>query len=601
MNLQLLKISFLVIFLLWLKLFCHSQGIPIDTGYHYIHQGGQPEWEEFKMYSPRKQYRLEFQAEANKTEYCLQVRQLDVKTGWKILLNDMFLGYLSMDENEKQVYYAIRAGWLRSGMNILTLAPQDSTDDILFGEIFLHKTPVLEVLNEGKLMVSILDGNTTPVPSRLTIVNKKRILQEAAGMSNDTLAIRPGIIYTATGFITVGLPAGAYRIYATRGFEYGVDSTDLEIHKGQTIDRSLQIYREVETTGLISSDTHLHTLTYSHHGDATVKERLITIAGEGIEMPVITEHNISIDIMSLADSMGLLDHFTPVRGTEMTTSYGHFNVFPLTGNEIPSYEVKNWKEVKRNIEQHSSIKAIILNHARDQHKNFRPIDSTHIIQRHSVQPADWPFLANAIELINSGSTQTEPLQLTYDWFELINKGYKIAGIGSSDTHDVSRFLVGQSRTYIRSKDSIAGRINTNEVINKLVAGRTMVSFGLLTELTVNDRYAAGDTTLMKVPMKATARVSGPSWARAEKLTFFLNGKAIKEVSIKTPSKKGIKCEVEVEIPPIQGTAFLVAIAEGPDDHLVYWPISRPYQPRSTSWKGNILGISGIVWIKENQE
>src|SRR5205085_671010 len=76
-------------------------------------------------------------------------------------------------------------------------------------------------------------------------------------------------------------------------------------------------------------DTHVHTLTYSGHGDATLDERVLTLAGEGVELPVAAEHNRQIDYHAAAVRLGVRKYFTPVVGNEVTTAVGHFNVFPL--------------------------------------------------------------------------------------------------------------------------------------------------------------------------------------------------------------------------------------------------------------------------------
>ena len=55
----------------------------------------------------------------------------------------------------------------------------------------------------------------------------------------------------------------------------------------------LSIRREVSTAGLVACDTHVHTLTYSGHGDATIDERAVTLAGEGIELPIAATTTIS--------------------------------------------------------------------------------------------------------------------------------------------------------------------------------------------------------------------------------------------------------------------------------------------------------------------
>ncbi len=89
----------------------------------------------------------------------------------------------------------------------------------------------------------------------------------------------------------VRVPAGDYTIHAGRGFEYGVATARVSVKAGDTVRQALTIHREVPTEGYVSCDTHVHTLTYSGHGDASADERVVTLAGEGIELPIITEHN----------------------------------------------------------------------------------------------------------------------------------------------------------------------------------------------------------------------------------------------------------------------------------------------------------------------
>jgi len=65
---------------------------------------------------------------------------------------------------------------------------------------------------------------------------------------------------------------------------------------------SLVIFNRTE--GYVSSDTHVHTFTYSRHGDATIEERMLTLAGEGIELPIATDHNLQIDYEPVARAVG---------------------------------------------------------------------------------------------------------------------------------------------------------------------------------------------------------------------------------------------------------------------------------------------------------
>ena len=121
------------------------------------------------------------------------------------------------------------------------------------------------------------------------------------------------MIYTADGTARFGLPAGEYTLYAGRGFEYGIDSVRVSLKPGDTARKELTIRREVPTPGYVACDTHVHTLTHSGHGDATDVERAITLAGEGIELPIATDHNMQVDYHAAAVKAGRAEVLHPGR------------------------------------------------------------------------------------------------------------------------------------------------------------------------------------------------------------------------------------------------------------------------------------------------
>ena len=132
-----------------------------------------------------------------------------------------------------------------------------------------------------------------------------------------------------------------------------MDSIPLTLGPGDHVQKRLSIHHEVQAGNWIGCDPHIHTLTYSGHGDATIRERLLTIAGEGIAMPVMTDHNAAVVVRSEVEEMGLKDWITPVVGDEVTTSIGHFNIFPVdSGSRVPDYHVQDWNQLYDNIEMH---------------------------------------------------------------------------------------------------------------------------------------------------------------------------------------------------------------------------------------------------------
>jgi hypothetical protein len=113
-------------------------------------------------------------------------------------------------------------------------------------------------------------------------------------------------------------------------------------------------------------------LTYSGHGDATVAEPLIALAGEGLELPIATDHNVQIDYRPALESSGVGGFFTPVVGNEVTTPVGHFNVFPLDPNgPVIDFHGLSWSAVFDAIDPRNN-RVVVLNHPRDLHSGFRP-------------------------------------------------------------------------------------------------------------------------------------------------------------------------------------------------------------------------------------
>jgi hypothetical protein len=575
----------------------YSQTRFIEKNIYHLRAGDGVEWKNFKG-SPQKKLAIHFITKENRTEQTLGLRQEDVKQTWNVQLNGNVLGKLQEDENPLFTYFSIPPSSLKNGQNELVILQADTVaDDIRVGAVILENRPLNELLHEATIEISVtLRNSNRLIPAHLTLLNSQRALQPMAVAPDPLLASRSGCIYTGTGKAIFSVPAGNYTLYAGRGFQYGVDSVNIQVKPGDWIKRSLQIEKELPLEGWLSCDTHIHTLTYSGHGDASMVERIITLAGEGIELPVITEHNYCADIDSLSRALNLRQYFTPVPGDEYTTPVGHFTIFPLNPDSlIPDYRANDWNAISGEIGGHSN-RIIILNHAQDLHNNFRPFDPRRHIGVAGIELDGWKFPANSMEVMNSSSQQFDIMQLYRDWFGMMNGGNLLTPVGSSDSHDVSRYLVGQARTYIRYNGNDPANIDKTEVLHRLLAGEVMVSFGLIAEMSIDSIYGPGSIVPAAGQVKVSVKVLAPSWTEADSLFLFTNGKKIRSEKIKAKGAKGIKWQGVWTIPVSNQDMFLVAIATGPDPGKPFWPIPKPYQPTSTEWHPRLIGSSGAIWI-----
>jgi hypothetical protein len=188
------------------------------------------------------------------------------------------------------------------------------------------------------------------------------------------------------------------------------------------------------------------------------------------------------------------------------------------------------------------------------------------------------------------------MRLVRDWFGMLNGGTFLAPVGSSDSHDVSRYIVGQGRTYVRCKDEKPGEIDVEEAVKNFVDGRVMVSCGLLAEITVDGKYGPGDLAPVKGDVVVAVRVLGPAWATADRVELYANGLKIHEAAIEDKGKAGEKWAGKWTLPRPTHDMHLVAVASGPGVEGLFWPIAKPYQPTSPTVRKRVLGLTGAVWL-----
>jgi hypothetical protein len=491
-------------------------------------------------------------------------------------------------------------GALRDGANTLSIIPPKERDDIEVGQFVLDQRPLKEALNESTLNIRVVDDeDQKPLPCRLTITTQYgSLFPFHMETSPPACAVRPGVVYTPDGTARIGLPSGVFKLYASRGFEYSVSTQSVTLPPGRTYPIHLRLKREVPTPGMVACDTHVHTFTYSHHGDATVEERMLTLAGEGIELPIATDHNILTDYTEPARKMGVENYFTPVVGDEVTTEAGHFNIFPVQpGSRVPNRRLTDWPKLMEELRATPGTRVVVLNHPRNIHSNFQPFAAKNFNPVTGENRRGFEFSFDAVETVNSSALQSD-LMLTFrDWFALLNYGYRVTAVGSSDCHDVSRYIVGQGRSYVMCDDANPARINVEAACQSFLKGRVLVSLGLLTQMTVEDKFGVGDlATGLGELMRVNVTVLGPSWTSADRVELYANGVKIREQPIEAPVSSVEKTRVTWIIPRPAYDVHLVAIASGPPVTGPYWQIPKPYQPSSRAWEPRVIGATNPIRV-----
>src|SRR5579863_591818 len=173
-----------------------------DFKIYHLGTAGQPEWLEFANDPPvGRELSLPFDSEVNETESTLFLWQDNVKYAWKVGLNGKPLGQLALYEIPVLGAFAVPAGLLKKGENLLTITPPKEQEDIQVGMVRLDPRPRSQVITEATLDIEVVEPLAGGgVPCRITIVDESvgalPPLQAAAGQA---LAVRPGCVYSPDG------------------------------------------------------------------------------------------------------------------------------------------------------------------------------------------------------------------------------------------------------------------------------------------------------------------------------------------------------------------------------------------------------------------
>lgn len=567
---------------------------------HHLGIPGFPEWDDYSDRTAEGRDLTLTLAGLNTTNTStLLIFQKDVKERWELKMNGHSIGNLFPIEQSQVTAFSIAPEWLDPIENIFTVHAPKAVDDIEIGDLRWHPDPVEIALDSATVHVEVLEEATLKsIPCRITIVDERNALFPVHPMEAEKLTVRPGVLYSGNGKVTFGLSEGNYQLFASRGFEYSVARYSLKVTKGLYQNISLTIKREVDTEGWIASDTHIHTRTFSGHGDAMINESMLSIAGEGIELAVATDHNHHTDFAESAQSMAVDKEFTSVIGNEVTTKVGHFNAFPvLPDSPLPDHNLTHWGELMSSMRKTPGVRVIVLNHPRNIHSQFSPMASKLFDQDTGIHKFASALTFDAMELVTSAALQTDLLKVYRDWFALLNRGHRLVGVGSSDTHDISRYILGQGRSYLRVEDSDPSQISIEEACNALLDGRVLISMGLWVNMQVMDTFEVGDT-VDQLPelIPVDIQVQGPSWVAADEVCLYLNGKVIRRQSI-APHKTPIeKVRIRWNIPKPTKNSYLVAIAQGPGVTEPFWVIPRPYQHKSIHYTPRVIGSTNPIWL-----
>jgi hypothetical protein len=439
----------------------------------------------------------------------------------------------------------------------------------------------LRVPAAGRLRYRLTDMQSRPLPAKVTIVaGDASVLPERYGeldRPQGTLRIENGI----RGEGTIDLPAGTFRVFASRGSEYEMVEHTVTIEAGKEASFEASLSRSVDTTGWISTDTHIHAQLSPDSPDL-YPFKVSSLVVEGLEMPISTEHEAIGDFNPAIRALGLEPWIRGVIGTEVTTSgYGHFNAYPLVpdpekpGNGRIDWVDKAPSETFALVRTNPGAPFLQVNHPRntgdDGYFTVMGFDRTNFS---SSKPDRFSTAFDGIEVANGCNAGRIEEREMLDWFSFLNKGQRKVALGSTDNHRAGRGGLGYPKSFVRMGTDDPTTASLEEMKAAFFAGKVTVSCGPFIELR-SGASEIGDTIGLEGDLlRLDLRASAPSWMDLDQLEIIVNGEVKKIVALpESTSSERFRGTVTASTTP-GADAWVILRARGDRRHGV-WAFGAP--------------------------
>lgn len=390
------------------------------------------------------------------------------------------------------------------------------------------------------------------------------------------------------------LPPGEYRVTVSRGYEYELFTTDVQVEAGETAAVTADLEHVVDTSDELCGDFHIHTnRSFDAEDDAISKVR--AAAAEGLEVPLRSDHEWVADFEPLIAQLGLTDFLFGVVSLELTTfDYGHFGVFPLAIDEEAHNDgAVDWvglspQQVFDSIharEVDGTTPLIIANHPRDVPAllGFFVAASYDSASGVPAVPEFWSDDFDLIEVFNDSSFD-ENAGLVADWFGFLNRGQRKFAVGSSDTHEVFEIPLGYPRTCARvDTDSTATlrSMGPTPLREAMAGGHSVINGGVHVSALHSSGARPGDV-VTGAATNETVRVvvQAPQWVDVDTLRVYVNGVLIETITLDNttadPLNPVSRFDADVSVPTADAAAWVVLVASGDSDLAPVHPGRMPF-------------------------
>lgn len=376
----------------------------------------------------------------------------------------------------------------------------------------------------GTLAYDIVDGMGDPLPAKISLF-------QAGEKKRQFFVVGAG---------TVPVPPGDYEVSVTRGWEYGTYQGTVTVPRGKPGKLAAELVHWVDTSGYLSADTHVHSAP-SPDSDVPIPTRIRSAAGEGLEVPVATDHEIIHGIGEGIVETGLQDWVNTVNGEEFTATVPeHVTIFPVDPDGTPRGSPPTW--YLHGLDElfaaayGRGAQVGFLNHPRGNGSacsymcliGFERRTATPTLQTPEglglpATSSVWTWNFHGIEYMNGPKNPFVEADDPYtldgvpastglfdDWQTFLNHGHRIVAVGASDEHGLD--ALGMPRIFFAAKSDDPKDFAPQELVDAVFDGNLLVSTGAFARVSIGGKTmgdlaaAPGGNVDLKVKIEAIPEI-----------------------------------------------------------------------------------------------
>jgi hypothetical protein len=391
------------------------------------------------------------------------------------------------------------------------------------------------------------------------------------------LPIAPGVLAAPEGvMLVVGdgawrMPAGSYDLQVNCGPEWEDSEQRITIVDGQSQIVSAMLQHTVDARGWLSADLHVHT-GRSFDSALPVTDRVVSEVVSGVAVMVTTDHNVLSDLQPDVERYGYQELARAIVGDEFNFYEGHGGAYPMpydptdpvaggaAGFKLDWNSVKVIHSMQMFDWLHSfpTQPAVTVNHP-----YWPGADLGYFTNLGWSPPAPLADAGHfdAIEVLNGYLDLPEYNQvLMRYWFFLLNSGYRVTALGSSDTHRLRDVKAGYPRSWLRLPTDQPAQVQGADVADAIKHQRVVASNGPFMRFTVDGADIGDQVTNTSGVVTVEVTVDAPAWIDVDHVRLYVNGQQAQDFPVLPGARPRFHARFTQAVPP--GDGWLSAEAGG---------------------------------------